>query len=120
MTELTTLPPAPHALRDTMRRLAEVESLELPIISIYLDVRAEADGQSPGRRAAFTVLRDRLTEIEDAYWPRGDDYASFALDRERIMAFSEEDLDRRPRGSRSSPAPDSTSGRSSRPACRST
>ena len=93
MTELTTLPPAPDALRDTMRRLAEVESLELPIISIYLDVRAEADGQSPGRRAAFTVLRDRLTEIEDAYWPRGDDYASFALDRERIMAFTEEDLD---------------------------
>src|SRR3712207_3522381 len=93
MTEQTTLPPAPDALRETMRRLAEVESLELPILSIYLDVRPEAEGQTPGRRAAYTVLRDRLTEIEDAYWPRGDDYASFALDRERIMAFTEEELD---------------------------
>lgn len=93
MTEPTTLPPAPDVLRETMRRLAEVESLELPILSVYLDVRPEADGQAPGRRAAFTVLRDRLTEIEEAYWPKGDDYASFALDRERIMAFTEEELD---------------------------
>src|SRR5918997_1136829 len=93
MTETPTLPPAPDALRETMRRLAEVESLELPILSIYLDVRPEAEGQNPGQRAAFTVLRDRLTEIEDAYWPRGDDYASFALDRERITAFTEQELD---------------------------
>lgn len=93
MTESTALPPAPDTLRDTMRRLAEVESLDMPILSIYLDVRPEATGQSPGRRAAFTVLRDRLAEIEDAYWPRGDDYASFALDRERIVAFTEQDLD---------------------------
>ena len=93
MTESTTLPPAPDALRETMRRLAEVESLELPILSIYLDVRPEADGQNPGQRPAFTVLRDRLTEIEEAYWPRGDDYASFALDRERIVQFTEQELD---------------------------
>lgn len=94
MTEPTTaLPPTADVLRETMRRLAEVESLELPILSIYLDVRPEADGQAPRRRAAFTVLRDRLTEIEDAYWPRGDDYASFALDRERIVAFTEDELD---------------------------
>jgi hypothetical protein len=93
MTEPTTLPPAPDTLRETMRRLAEVESLELPILSIYLDLRPEADGEAPGKRAALTVLRDRLTEIEEAYWPRGDDYASFALDRERILAFLEEELD---------------------------
>ena len=93
MTEPTTLSPAPDVLRETMRRLAEVESLELPILSTYLDVRPDATGQNPGRRAAFTVLRDRLAEIEDAYWPRGDDYASFALDRERIVAFTEEELD---------------------------
>jgi Bacterial archaeo-eukaryotic release factor family 10 len=93
MTEPTTLSPSPDALRDTIRRLAEVESLEMPILSIYLDVRPDLAGAHPGRRAAFTVLRDRLTEIEEAYWPRGDDYASFALDRERINELTEQALD---------------------------
>jgi len=93
MTESTNLTPTSDELRETMRRLAEVESLEFPILSIYLDVRPEATGESPGRRAAFTVLRDRLNEIEEAYGPRGDDYASFALDRERIVAFTEQELD---------------------------
>ena len=90
---MTDLAPRPDALRDILRRLAEAEAPELPILSVYLDVRPEATGQSPARRASFTVLRDRLREIEETYWPRGADYDSFVADRQRIETFLESELD---------------------------
>jgi len=90
---MTTIAPTTADLRETLRRLAETEHLELPILSVYLDVRPEATGQSPGRRVSFTVLRDRLREIEATYWPRGADYDSFVADRDRIEAFLDDELD---------------------------
>jgi peptide subunit release factor 1 (eRF1) len=84
----------PHGdLKDILRRLAEFEPAGLPVLSIYLDIRPQATGNSPGRRAGLTVLRDRLREIESTYWPRGDDFDSFAADRERIEAFIDSEAD---------------------------
>ncbi len=93
MTGPTIAAPAAETLPETLRRLAGVEYPDLPILSVYLDVRPQATGQSPGRRASFTVLRDRLREIERTYWPRGDDYDSFTADRDRIEAFIHGELD---------------------------
>jgi peptide chain release factor subunit 1 len=80
-------------LQDVLRRLAEVEPSELPVLSVYLDIRPQATGNSPGRRAGLTILRDRLREIESTYWPRGDDFDSFTADRERIDAFIDTEAD---------------------------
>lgn len=93
MTRPGTTIPAEQDLRAILRRLAESGDLDLPVLSAYLDVRPEATGQSPGRRASLTVLRDRLRAIERTYWPRGDDYDSFTADRQRIEAFVEVELD---------------------------
>jgi len=85
-------------LSATLRRLAEHEPSDLPVLSIYLDMRPQATGENPGRRAALTILRDRFREIEATYWPRGDDYDSFTADRERIEAFLDEDFSREAQG----------------------
>jgi peptide subunit release factor 1 (eRF1) len=85
--------PSTTELTDTLRRLAEVEASDLPVLSIYLDMRPQATGQDPGRRAGLIVLRDRLREIEKTYWPRGDDYDSFKADEERIQEYLQEDFD---------------------------
>jgi len=83
---MTVFPSSAH-LQDVIRRLAEVDAAGLPVLSIYLDMRAHATGQSPGRRASLTVLRDRFREIERTYWPRGDDFDSFKADEERLRRF---------------------------------
>ncbi len=76
-----------------MRRLAEVDAPDFPVLSIYLDMRAHATGQSPGRRASLTVLRDRLRQIERTYGPRGDDFDSFTADEERLRRFLDNTFD---------------------------
>jgi peptide chain release factor subunit 1 len=82
------------ATPDLLRRLAEREPSDLPVLSIYLDMRPQATGQSPGRRASLTVLKDRFSEIERALGPRGDDLDSFRADQERIREFLDESFDR--------------------------
>jgi peptide chain release factor subunit 1 len=59
--------PDQRQLRSLMRRLADVESPEAPVLSIYLDLRPEAHGEAPGRRAELVVLRDRLRDIAATY-----------------------------------------------------
>ena len=90
--------PTTDQLSDTLRRLAEVDAGDLPVLSIYLDMRPQATGQSPGRRAGLVVLRDRLREIERTYWPRGADYDSFKADEQRIEAYLNEDFEREAAG----------------------
>lgn len=85
-------------MRDLVRRLAEMEPTDLPVLSIYLDMRPQATGQSPGRRASLTVLRDRFREIERALGPRGDDVDSFTADVERIQSWLDEEFDRASQG----------------------
>jgi len=72
---------------DLMRTLAEFEPTEMPVLSVYLDARPQATGESPGIRSGEIVLKDRLNEIEKTYRPRGDDLDSFLADREKIEEF---------------------------------
>jgi peptide chain release factor subunit 1 len=90
----TQLFPSTSELNDVLRRLSEIDAPDLPVLSVYLDMRPQATGQSPGRRAGLTVLRDRLREIERTYWPRGADYDSFKADEQRIREYLDEDFDR--------------------------
>lgn len=85
--------PSTAELSETLRRLAEVEAPDLPVLSVYLDMRPHATGQRPGERAGLVVLRGRLREIERTYWPRGDDYDSFKADETKILEFLEQDFD---------------------------
>jgi peptide chain release factor subunit 1 len=80
-------------LRDILRRVAEVESPDAPVLSVYLDLRPEAQGDDPGRRSGLTVLRDRLREIardQDEHAPAG---TSLASDMERLEAFIDARMD---------------------------
>lgn len=72
---------------DLMRKLAEFEPTEMPVLSVYLDMRPQATGESPGVRSGEIVLKDRLREIEKTYRPRGEDLDSFLTDREKIEEF---------------------------------
>ncbi len=73
---------------DLMRKLAELEPTEMPVLSVYLDMRPQETGESPGIRSGSIVLKDRLHEIEKTYRPRGADLDSFLVDRERIEEFA--------------------------------
>lgn len=72
---------------DLMRKLAEFEATDMPVLSVYLDMRPQATGESPGVRSGDIVLKDRLHEIEKTYRPRGEDLDSFLADREKIEEF---------------------------------
>ena len=85
-------------MRDLLRRLAETEPTDLPVLSVYLDMRPQATGESPGRRTSLTILRDRLSKIEDALGARGDAFDSFHADAERIQAFLDDEFDRSAQG----------------------
>jgi peptide chain release factor subunit 1 len=79
-------------VRDLMRRLAELEPGELPVISAYLDLRPQATGQNPAVRSGLIVLKDRLREIEKTLGPRGEALESFQADAARIESYLEEQL----------------------------
>jgi ribosomal protein L7Ae-like RNA K-turn-binding protein len=85
-------------IRDVLRRLAEREPTDLPVLSVYLDMRQQVTGESPGRRASLTILRDRLRDIESTLGPRGEELESLQADSERIRAFLDEDFDRSAQG----------------------
>jgi peptide chain release factor subunit 1 len=85
--------PSSAQLAELLRRLADVDAGQLPVLSIYLDMRAQATGESPGRRASLTVLRDRMREIERTYWPRGEDFDSVRADMDRVQQFLDTSFD---------------------------
>jgi hypothetical protein len=85
-------------MRDLLRRLAEFEPTALPVLSVYLDMRPQATGEDPGRRASLTILRDRLRAIEGTLGPRGDAFDSFHADAARIQTFLDERFDRSSQG----------------------
>lgn len=70
-----------------LRRLAGVEAGELPVLSVYLDLRPQATGEDPGLRSGTVVPKDRLREIEKTFLPRGADLDSFRDDAERIRRY---------------------------------
>ncbi len=80
----TKLGPDQAFLRDLMRRLAETESTDAPILSAYIDTRPEAHGERPGERNELTVVRDRLDAISDDLDAHGAARDSFDADRRRL------------------------------------
>ncbi|MBW3613221.1 MAG: hypothetical protein KY392_05100 [Chloroflexi bacterium] len=80
----TKLGPDQAFLRDLMRRLAEVESTDAPILSVYVDTRPEAHGQRPGERNELTVVRSRLDAVAGTLEAHGAARDSFDADRARI------------------------------------
>jgi peptide chain release factor subunit 1 len=79
---------------DVLQRLAALEPTHLPVLSIYLDMRQQATGESPGRRASLTILRDRLRTIRATMGPRGDDLDSLDADEARIREHLDGSFDR--------------------------
>jgi peptide chain release factor subunit 1 len=82
----TTTAPGPDQarLRDLMRRLAEIESTEAAVLSVYLDVRPEAHAERPAERPQLIEVRERLDSVGRAYEPQTPAAESFAADRARI------------------------------------
>lgn len=73
--------------KELIKKLAEFAPSEMPVLSVYLDMRPQATGGTPGVRSGEIVLKDRLHEIEKTYLPRGADLDSFRSDREKIEEF---------------------------------
>jgi len=85
-------------MHEVLRGLALREPTDMPVLSIYLDMRQQATGESPGRRVSLTILRDRLRAIESTLGPRGEDLESFQADDLRIRAFLDDHFDRSSQG----------------------
>ncbi len=62
----------------------------LPVLSVYLDWRPEATGERPALRAARVVVKDRLRQIQRAFWPRGAAYDAVLADAARIERYLDE------------------------------
>lgn len=75
-----------------LRELSGLDAGELPLISIYLDLRPQATGGTPELRSGLVVLKDRLHEIGKTYLPRGASLDSFNGDRKKIEAYVENEL----------------------------
>ena len=83
----TKLGPDQARLRELMRGLAEATSTTAPVLSCYIDVRPQAQGERPGERNELVMVRDRLRAIDDGLEPHGAARESFDRDRERIERF---------------------------------
>lgn len=77
---------------ELIKKLAEFEPTEMPVLSVYLDMRPQETGGNPGVRSGEIILKDRLHEIEKTYLPRGADLDSFRADREKIEKFVAEEM----------------------------
>lgn len=78
--------------QDVIRRLAETESGDLPLLSIYLDMRPDATGQNPQVWSGLIVLRDRLRDIRRTLGVRGDAAESFERDESKINGWVENEM----------------------------
>jgi hypothetical protein len=83
-------------VRELLRRLAAVAPIEVPdgetgvaipdesgtmrhyapVLSVYLDLRPQVMGDRPAVRPARILLRERLHQIAQTFWPRGLAYAT--------------------------------------------
>lgn len=66
------------------------KTLYLPILSVYLDWRPITTGVRPAERPARVILRDRLRDIQRAFWPRGAAFDAVGADATRIWRYLDE------------------------------
>ena len=57
-----------------------------PVLSVYLDVRPLLSGDQPIVRASRAVLRQRLHQIAETFWPRGMAYEAVLADTKRYRS----------------------------------
>lgn len=90
--ELAAIEPQPAPAGEPGLALAGAPSdaRYLPVLSVYLDWRPEATGERPAIRAARIVLKDRLRQIERAFWPRGAAYDAILEGAARIERYLDE------------------------------
>ena len=81
-------------MNELLRGLAQLAPADLPFLSVYLDVRPEAPGERPGRRAGMVVFEDRIREIRKTFLPRGPKLDSFDVDAKRIKAWLRDEMRR--------------------------
>jgi hypothetical protein len=81
-------------IREVLRRTAEVESAEAPVLTVYADLRPEAHGGDPARRNELVIVRDRLRQVRGAYQPHSPAATSLEADTERLERFLDEEGDR--------------------------
>lgn len=81
-------------MHEAIRKLAEIDAGELPLLSVYLDVRPEATGERPALRGGLVILKDRLHELRKTFLPRGADLDSFDSDVEQINSFVQTEMER--------------------------
>jgi peptide chain release factor subunit 1 len=84
---MTALRTADVDLGALLRALAKRPSVDLPVISAYLDLRPTTSGPDPTVRASHVVLRDRLRDLERELEPHTPAFASFETDRDRLTAY---------------------------------
>ncbi|HEY1387968.1 MAG TPA: hypothetical protein VGF38_05440 [Ktedonobacterales bacterium] len=95
------------SVKAMFRRLAQVEMLEVPageagiavqdekgtmrshapVLSVYLDARPLLSGDQPTMRAGRLILRERLHQIAQTFWPRGVAYDTVMADARRIEEY---------------------------------
>lgn len=72
-------------IHELIRRLAQLEPVAAPMLSVYLDMRPQQT--EPALRPGLLVLEDRLRAIEKTLWPRGVAYDSVRADATRIAQY---------------------------------
>jgi peptide chain release factor subunit 1 len=77
-------------MRELIRRLAHLEPTDVPVLSVYLDMRPH--GTEPALRPALLFLKERLRAIEKTLWPRGVAYDSVRADAARIARYLDDVL----------------------------
>jgi peptide chain release factor subunit 1 len=71
-------------LHDVLRRIAEAQSTDPPILSLYTDLRPEAHGERPYARAELISLRHRLEGLMEAHEIHSTARTSLEADRRRF------------------------------------
>lgn len=75
-------------VRDLLRKLANFDSGDALVLSVYLDMRPHGD--SPAIRPSQLFLNDRFRQIEKTLLPRGAALDNFRRDANRVQNFLDE------------------------------
>src|SRR5690242_199368 len=76
--------------QDLLEKMASFDPGDALVLSVYLDMRPHATGESPGARHAQVILKDRLRTIEKTLLPRGPALDDFRADAARVQRFFDE------------------------------
>lgn len=76
--------------QELLEKMASFDPGDALVLSVYLDMRPHAMGESPGARHAEVILKDRLRTIEKTLLPRGPALDDFRADAARIQRFFDE------------------------------